>query len=88
MQFTPGGGNDGFDIAKTASGTSSGHLPAGRYFAIALHEVRGNWVCPAEVSEQPRSAGVISNLCFAAEDGPCNVKLSVTADTATQSTTP
>jgi len=80
MQFTPGGGNDGFDIAKTASGSSSGHLPAGRYFAIALHDVRGNWVCPAEVDEQPRSAGTISHLCFAAQDGDCNVKLIVTPD--------
>jgi hypothetical protein len=92
MQFTPGGGHDGFDIAKTVSGTSGGQLPAGRYFAVALHNVRGNWVCPAEVSEQQRAAGVISNLCFAAPDGGCNVKFIVTSDTATsaspQSRTP
>jgi hypothetical protein len=92
MQFTPGAGHDGFDIAKTASGTSSGHLPAGRYFAVALHNVRGNWVCPAEVREQHTSIGTISNLCFAAQDGGCSVKLIVTSDTATsaspQSATP
>ena len=83
MQFTPGAGHDGFDIAKAASGTSNGHLPAGRYFAVALHNVRGNWVCPAEVREQHAPAGAISNLCFAAQDGDCNVKLIVTSDTAT-----
>ncbi len=83
MQFTPGGSNDGFDIAKTASGTSSGHLPAGRYFAVALHDVRGNWVCPADVDEQPRSAGTISNLCFAARDDDCDVRLIVTPDATT-----
>ena len=75
MQFTPGGGHDGFDIAKTMSGSSSGRLTAGRYFAVALHNVGGSWVCPAEVNEQHPSAGAISNLCVAAQEGGCNVKL-------------
>jgi hypothetical protein len=81
MQFTPGAGHDGFDITKTIS-NGSGHLPAGRYFAVALHNVRGNWVCPAEVNEQQRVAGTISNLCFAGQDGGCNVKFLVTSDGA------
>ena len=88
MQFTPGGGHDGFDIAKTMSGSSSGRLTAGRYFAVALHNVGGSWVCPAEVNEQHPSAGAISNLCFAAQEGGCNVKLIVTSDAARQSATP
>jgi hypothetical protein len=87
MQFTPGAGHDGFDITKSIRGTSSGQLSAGRYFAVALHSVGGNWVCPAEVSEQHTPAGTISNLCFAAQDGACSVKFIVTSDSAT-STSP
>jgi len=83
MQFTPDAGHDGFDIAKTISGTSSGHLASGRYFAVALHRVGGNWICPTEVSEEHSPAGTISNLCFAASDGGCGVKFVVTPDTAT-----
>ncbi len=83
MQFSPGGGNDGFDIARTARGSTSGQLPAGQYFAVALREAGGSWVCPVDVEEQPRAAGAISNLCFASEDGGCNAKLIVTAESAT-----
>ena len=83
MQFTPGAGHDGFDIARTIGSTSNGHLPAGRYFAVALHNVRGNWVCPAEVSEQRAGAGAISDLCFASQDGGCSVKFIVTSDADT-----
>jgi hypothetical protein len=85
MQFTPGAGHDGFDITKTIRGSSNGHLPAGRYFAVALHTARGNWVCPAEADEQPRAAGTISNLCFAAQEGDCSVKFVVTSDRAASS---
>ena len=92
MQFTPDAGHDGFDITKTVSGTSTGSLPAGRYFAVALRAVGGNWVCPAEVSEPQRAAGTISNLCFAAQEGGCSVTFVVTAIPAAnsppQSTTP
>ena len=88
MQFTPGGGHDGFDIAKTASGTSIGRLPAGRYFAVALRNSRGNWICPAEVREQHATAGTISNLCFAAQDGGCNVTLLVSPDATTNASPP
>jgi hypothetical protein len=80
MQFTPGAGHDGFDIAKTVNYTSSGHLPAGRYFAVALHSAQGNWICPAEVRDEHSPAGVISNLCFAAQDGGCSVKFVVTPE--------
>lgn len=82
MQFTPGAGHDGFDIAKTISGSSSGQLASGRYFAVALHRSGGNWICPAEVSEEHTPAGTISNLCFAASDGACGAKLIVTTDAA------
>src|SRR5208283_2620792 len=46
MQFSPGGGNDGFDIAQTSSRTATGQLAAGRYFAVALRSSGGNWICP------------------------------------------
>jgi hypothetical protein len=80
MQFTPGAGHDGFDIAKSISGTSSGHLSSGRYFAVALHKAGGNWICPAEVSEEHTPTGTISNLCFSASDGGCAAKFVVTLD--------
>jgi len=82
MQFSPGAGHDGFDIAQTIRGTSNGHLAAGRYFAVALHNVGGNWVCPTEVSEKHTPAGTISDLCFAAQDGGCSVKFTVTSDSS------
>ena len=92
MQFTPGAGHDGFDITKTIRGTSSGEIPAGRYFAVALRSVGGNWVCPAGVSEKHTPSGTISDLCFSAQDDGCSVKFTVTADssasTAPQPATP
>ena len=84
MQFTPGAGHDGFDIAKTISGTSSGRIVAGRYFAVALHRSGGNWICPAEVTDEHTPAGAISNLCFAGSDGRCGVKFIVTPESAPQ----
>jgi hypothetical protein len=78
MQFTPGGGHDGFDIAKTMSGASSGQIAAGQYFAVALHRAGGNWICPTEVDEQPTPAGTITNLCFSSSDDGCSVKFVVT----------
>ena len=76
MQFSPGGGHDGFDIAQTISGTSSGQLTAGRYFAVALHRAGSNWICPSDVDEET-PAGTIANLCFSASDGGCSVKFVV-----------
>ena len=81
MQFSPGAGHDGFDIAKTISGTSSGPLPAGRYFAVALRNQHGNWVCPVEAREE-HTSGSIANLCFAAHDDGCDVRFNVTSEGA------
>jgi len=78
MQFTPGGGHDGFDIAQSLAGASSGQLAAGQYFAVALHRAGGNWICPANVDEEHSTAGTITNLCFSAPDGGCSVKFVVT----------
>lgn len=78
MQFSPGGSNDGFDIAKTIDGSSSGQIAAGQYFAVALHRAGGNWICPTDVDEDHTPAGTITNLCFASSDGGCSVKFVVT----------
>jgi hypothetical protein len=78
MQFTPGGGHDGFDIAQTLAGASSGQLAAGQYFAVALHRAGGNWICPGDVDEEHAPAGIITNLCFSSSDDGCSVKFVVT----------
>jgi hypothetical protein len=83
MQFTPGAGQDGFDIAQTISRSSTGQLAAGRYFAVALRNSGGNWICPPVVSDQP-ARGAVSHLCFATDDGECNVELVVTPATPAQ----
>lgn len=78
MQFTPGGGHDGFDIAQTISRSSTGQLSAGRYFAVALRDSGGNWICPPMVSEEPAQGGSISDLCFGTDEGSCSVEFVVT----------
>ena len=77
MQFTPGGGHDGFDIAQTISRSSTGQLAAGHYFAVALRNSGGNWICPPAVSEEPTRGGTISDLCFGTDEGACSVELVV-----------
>jgi hypothetical protein len=80
LRFTPGGGQDGFDIAKEISSSSDGSLAAGRYFAVALHNAGGRWICPSDVSEEPTGAGIISSLCFAEGDHGCAVKFTARPD--------
>jgi hypothetical protein len=83
MQFSPGGGNDGFDIAQRIGGSSTGPLAAGRYFAVALRNSGGNWICPPVVSEKPAHGGTISDLCFATDEGECSVEFVATPDPTT-----
>lgn len=83
MQFTPGGGHDGFDIAQTISRGSTGQLSAGRYFVVALRNSGGNWICPPVVSEEPAHSGTISDLCFGTDEGACSVEFVVTSGGAT-----
>jgi hypothetical protein len=79
MQFSPGAGHDGFDIAQTISRGSTGQLAAGRYFAVALRNSGGNWICPPAVSEEPARSGTISDLCFGTDEGSCSVEFVVTS---------
>ncbi len=95
MQFSPGGGHDGFDIVKTielprGGGESSGQIPAGQYYAVALyHKASGYWICPAYAAEQnPPPLGVISSLCFSDTESGCKVKLTLSGDNTTQSPAP
>jgi hypothetical protein len=78
MQFTPGAGHDGFDIAQTISRSATGQISPGRYFAVALRSSGSNWICPSVVSEKPSQGGIISDLCFATDEGECSVELVVT----------
>lgn len=77
MQFSPGGGHDGFDIAKTISHGSSGQLSAGRYFAVALRSSGGEWICPPVVEGEPSHGSTIADLCFGTDAGGCSVELVV-----------
>ena len=81
MQFTPGAGHDGFDITQTVGRGTSGQLAAGRYFAVALRNSGGNWICPAAVSEEPSHRGTIADLCFGADEGGCSVEFVATSGT-------
>jgi hypothetical protein len=77
MQFSPSGGHDGFDIAKTVGRGTSGQLAAGRYFAVALRNSGGEWICPPMVDEEPANGGIIADLCFGTDAGGCSVEVVV-----------
>ncbi len=87
MQFAPDGPNDGFSIVQSrdlpaGARASSGHLPPGRYYAVALHHsARGYWVCPGSVRERKDSQlGLIASLCFDEASSGCRVRLTVKPD--------
>ena len=81
MQFDPSGGHDGFTITDSYElGPGNRHrsesVAAGRYFAVALYDVGGRWICPAPASDE-RTPGTIASLCYSTEGGPCDVSLMV-----------
>jgi hypothetical protein len=81
MQFTPGGGHDGFDIAKTievpGNSSDNGTINPGRYFAVALYRDDGEWICPGHAEDQ-HAPGTIGTLCFSRYSEGCGVKFTVT----------
>jgi len=82
MQYQEGAAHDGFDIISTrdAAGSTSAHLAAGRYFAVALHRgASGHWVCPGRAERRDtHAAGVVADICFGQEEGSsCAVTLTV-----------
>jgi hypothetical protein len=57
-------------------------LPSGRYFAVALHNAGGHWICPAYVREEHPGAGVISSLCYSEHESGCTTLMTVRSDAA------
>ena len=52
-------------------------LSQGRFFAVALYNSGGHWICPAAARDE-RTPGTIASLCYgAAGAGSCDVTLSV-----------
>ena len=83
MHFQMGGPNEGHTIVaqrELRSGDSvTGSLPAGRYFAVALHRKSARyWPCPQYVQEKDREKpGVITSLCFSERRGACPARVVV-----------
>jgi len=84
MQFDPSGGHDGFTITNTYDlGSGARHageaLTQGRFFAVALYNSGGHWICAGPARDE-RSPGTIASICYGA-GGSCDVSLSVKSAT-------
>jgi hypothetical protein len=80
MHYDPAGGHDGFTVISTSdiSGTASGALDPGHWYAVALYRASGHWICPGNASESNDSAaGTISSLCYGESDDACDLKFVV-----------
>jgi len=87
MQYREGGAHDGFEIAQSemlpSGGGASGQIPAGRYFAVAMHQKSGVWVCPANGADAGAARpGETARLCFGPEESSCDVSLVIVPDNA------
>ncbi|HEV3111854.1 MAG TPA: hypothetical protein VGY99_15310 [Candidatus Binataceae bacterium] len=81
MQFDPSGGHDGFTITDSyslgpGSRQSSANVSAGRFFAVALYNSGGRWICPGPAHDE-RAPGTIADLCYSSDGGTCDVTLTV-----------
>ena len=81
MKFDPSGGHDGFTITDSYNvepgGRQTGaNVPGGRFFAVALYNSGGRWICPGPARNE-RAAGTIANLCYSTDGGSCDVTLTV-----------
>lgn len=89
MTYSPASGHDGFNVVKVLDApralAATGHLAAGRYFAVALyHNASGYWICPGHAADQTAGQlGLVSALCFSDSESGCPVKLTVKPDHAT-----
>ena len=82
MQYDPNGPHDGYSIINSAQvpagGSRDGYLQAGHYFAVPLFSRGGHWICPEYSHDESfGKSGVVAEICYAAEEPPCTVKLSV-----------
>jgi hypothetical protein len=85
MQFDPSGGHDGFTITNTyALEPGNRHagesLSPGHFFAVALYAAGGHWICQASTRDE-RTPGTIASLCYGANEGGCDVTLTVRSAT-------
>ncbi len=83
MQFDPSGGHDGFTITNSyelgpGRRQATENLAAGRFFAVALFNSGGHWICPAPAQDK-RAPGTVAGLCYGANEGDCDVSLTVTS---------
>ena len=80
MQFQINAAHDGFSILESrelSRTAQSGTLPSGQYYAVALYEKGGAWIC-SYGEDSSRAPGDIKNLCYGPEDDPsCPATLSV-----------
>jgi hypothetical protein len=81
MQFDPSGGHDGFTITESynlepGDRSRTENIEGGRFFAVALFDSGGRWICPAPAHDE-RTPGTLASLCYSAGGGPCDVTLTV-----------
>jgi hypothetical protein len=80
MQFQINAAHDGFSIRESRELTrtpQSGTLPSGQYYAVALYQKGGAWIC-SYGEDSSRAPGDIKNLCYGPEDDlSCPATLSV-----------
>jgi hypothetical protein len=94
MTYSPASGHDGFNVVKVLDASraraATGHLAAGRYFAVALyHNASGYWICPGHAADQTAGQlGMVSALCFSDSESGCPVRLTVKPDHTTAAPSP
>ncbi len=80
MQFDPSGGHDGFTVTDSydvgPGRQRSANVGAGRFFAVAMYDSGGRWICSATASDQ-RTPGTLASLCYSTSGGSCDVNLTV-----------
>lgn len=83
MRLDEGGEHGGFDIVAAravAPGARdvSGSLTAGQYFAVAMYDRHGLWICPPYAHEtEPFSARTVSRICYGDNPSDCRITLTV-----------
>ncbi len=81
MQFDPSGGHDGFTVTNSyalgpGNRQATDNLTGGRFFAVALYNSGGHWICSGPARDE-RTSGTIANLCYSTGGGGCDVNLAV-----------
>lgn len=80
MRFDPDGGHDGFTVydTRTISGSDSGSLQPGQWYAVGMYREGSHWICSARASENPHFVpGVVRDLCYSETPGGCALKMVV-----------